>query len=155
MFNPLKDSRGALALCLLSALCLAGTRAALADEGGRSAVAKNVQGEVLQKEASSDWKELSQGEILSESQAVKTGPSGSATLQFEGKSKARVDVRPNSLLELSKLRTQGSGDRTEIYVSLGSILVKSDKLTEGSDFDVRTPKQIVGIRGTEFEVKVD
>lgn len=126
-----------------------------ANEATRSAVAESVKGEVFQKDSASDWRELEQGSTLNEKQAVKTGPDGSATLQFHGKSKARVDVRPNSLLELSKLRTQGGGDQTEVYVSLGSILVKSDKLTEGSDFDVRTPKQIVGIRGTEFEVKVD
>lgn len=43
---------------------------------------------------------------------------------------------------------------TLLNLTIGKILVTSEDLTPGSDYNVQTPTSLVGIRGTMFEVEV-
>ena len=109
-----------------------------------------------QKQGGGDWLPLAPDALLTQTDVVRTGDNSTCTLLFKGMKQATVEVRPNSMLELITVNTADSGDSTELDLSIGAVLVKAEKLQSGSSsFEVRTPNSIVGIRGTEFEVKVD
>ena len=69
-------------------------------------------------------------------------------------SDSTVDMRPNSTMELKSLSFGVDKDDTKLELDIGSILVKAEALQGDSEFHVRTPNSIVGIRGTKFEVNV-
>lgn len=135
---------------------LAFSAAWVSAEEGREIVAMAVSGPVeFQKAGQGEWSKLGQGNALSQTDVVRTGDNASCTLLFKGMSNATVDLRPNSMLELTSVRDARTGDNTELDLSLGAVLVKAETLKGESSFEVRTPNSIVGIRGTEFEVTVD
>ena len=140
-----------LSLCVLAVL--AGAACA---EGLRNVDVNSVSGTVqYQKAGQGEWAALSQGMVLQQTDIVKTGANSTCSLTFKGMSDAVVDVKPDSVMELATVGEAEAGDQTELGLTLGSVLVKAEKLQGESSFQVRTPNSIVGIRGTEFEVKVD
>lgn len=135
------------------AICFAVTAHA---EGSRDVRVDGITGTAeFQKAGAGAWAPLTQGTVLQETDVVKTGPNSTCSLTFIGMSNAAVDVKPDSVMELATVGQAETGDHTELDLSVGSVLVKAEKLQGESSFQVRTPNSIVGIRGTEFEVKVD
>ncbi len=105
----------------------------------------------------SEWKNLDMGTVLSEGDAVKTGNGCEITMELKGAKKtAEIVVRENSefVFQTFQHDKETLVDTTLLDVSLGAVLVKAEKLTGSSKFEVKTPTSIVGIRGTTFEVKV-
>ena len=124
-------------------------------ETGRSAVITALDGEVSYRlSGQTQWLGAELGTVLGEKDTVKTGEGSTCTILFQGMSDSTVDVRPNSVMELSTVASGDNADDTELGLSLGSVLVKAEKLEGESQFEVRTPNSIVGIRGTQFEVNV-
>ena len=139
--------------CLMAGLVLAGSALA---EGSREVLVSGTTGKVqYQRGGQGDWLPIESGQILSQSDVVKTGEDATCSLIFKGMSNTAVDVRPNSEMALKTVVDSQSGDDTELDLAVGAVLVKAEKLKGDSAFEVRTPNSIVGIRGTEFEVKVD
>lgn len=125
-------------------------------EAAREIVVKNITGTVeYQKGGEGDWIKATNDLVLAESDIVRTGDKSSCDVVFKGQSDAGVEMRPNSILEFTTVADAKGSDDTELDLMLGSVLVKAEKLKGESSFKVRTPNSIVGIRGTEFEVKVD
>lgn len=124
---------------------------------GRAVVVKEIHGVAFhQISGEGGWLPTELKTILSEHDVVKTGENSGATLVFKGKTETTVTMRPESVLHLSTVeKKDGNDDETELFLELGSVLVKAEKLQGNSKFRVRTHRQIVGIRGTEFEVSVD
>lgn len=142
-----------LAMSVLTAM-MAGS--AGAEEGaGREVTVTAVTGTVeFSKAGSGDWAKVSEGAVLQQFDVVRTGENSTCSLLFRGMSNSDVVIKPDSVLALTTV-SQGAGDDTELGLSLGAVLVKAEKLKGESQFEVRTPNSIVGIRGTEFEVTVD
>jgi hypothetical protein len=122
----------------------------------RQVDATDVKGEAFYiKPGSTDWLPLLKGTTLTMHDKVKIGSESKARLMFQGQADAWVEVREDSELTLRHVGSEDSGDDTELFLLIGSVLVKAEKLKGKSKFEVHTPNSIVGIRGTEFEVNVD
>lgn len=123
----------------------------------RAILVKEIHGVVFhQPLGEGGWLPTELKTILNERDIVKTSENSEAILVFKGTSDTTVTMRADSVLHLSTVNKKtGNDDDTELFLELGSVLVKAEKLEGESKFKVRTHRQIVGIRGTEFEVSVD
>ena len=122
----------------------------------RSAVITDMQGQVMYLSSDTgEWLPASLGITLKEKDTVKTLDDGTCTLLFKGMADATAEIRPKGVMEVKGVNTADAGDNTELELTLGSVLVKAEKLQGESEFQVRTPNSIVGIRGTESEVSVE
>jgi len=131
-----------------------GVRPAHAQEQ-REVIVEKVEGRVLlQEQDRGPWVPLLEGMKLKTSDRVKTAADSNADLLIKGMTDARVNIRPDTLVQLSELKQEADGDQTELNLSIGSVLVMAEKLKGESRFEIRNPNSIVGIRGTEFEVVV-
>jgi len=97
------------------------------------------------------------GTRLEAADVLRTGADGSAGITMSDNS--LLSVGPNSVLALDAWRFdttthQGKFDAT---LSKGSLAVVSGKIAKQSPdaMKVRTPASVLGVRGTEFVVKVD
>ena len=97
------------------------------------------------------------GTRLETSDVVRTGPNGSIGITMNDN--ALLSLGPNSVLALDAFAFdatthQGKMDAT---LSKGTLSVVSGKLSKQSPeaVKVRTPASVLGVRGTEFLVKVD
>lgn len=149
--------RNALIAMTAIIMLAAETSSAQIPAEGRTVVVKEIHGVAFhQVSGEGGWLATELRTILSEHDVVKTGENSGATLVFKGKTETTVTMRPESVLHLSTVESkEGNDDETELFLELGSVLVKAEKLQGDSKFRVRTHRQIVGIRGTEFEVSVD
>lgn len=128
----------------------------------KARVAKLVEfeGEVqVMPKGSRVWSSAQEGVVLSEGDAIKTGPASSALLNIEGDAKkgSLVSLKENTRLNLDILKEDiGTNKKvTLLDVSIGKILIQAEKLQGGSKFEVKTPTSVVGVRGTKFAVEVD
>ena len=143
-------------VCLLFftvGLCLGGT--SFSQEPGWVIVA-DVQGNVQVKVGDS-WQPLQTGMILHERDQIETDPNGSTILFLDGSGKAgRILLQEKGFLALGILSTgPGANDRTtRLDLAIGQVLIHSEKLSDDSSFEVKTPTATVGVRGTIFFVGV-
>ena len=97
------------------------------------------------------------GVRIETSDVVRTGPDGSVGITMSDN--ALISLGPNSVLSLDSFAFdtttyQGKFDTT---LTKGSLAVVSGKIAKQSPdaMKVRTPASVLGVRGTEFVVKVD
>jgi hypothetical protein len=97
------------------------------------------------------------GVRIETSDVVRTGPDGSVGITMSDN--ALISLGPNSVLSLDSFAFdtttyQGKFDTT---LTKGSLAVVSGKIAKQSPdaMKVRTPASVLGVRGTEFAVKVD
>jgi hypothetical protein len=118
----------------------------------------DVMGEAkFMKAGQSDWAVLEKGAVLGEGDWIKTAKASQVNVVLMGANKtAELVVREESEFEFETFQYDAASkeDSTMLDVSLGSVLVKAEKLAGESTFEVKTPTSIVGIRGTTFEVNV-
>lgn len=141
-------------LCALLALVMVFALSSSASE--RTGKVLEFQGSVDVKIGGADWAEASKDIILNQGDIIRTGANSMAMVEIDNA--GVVEVKENSELMLAELTTNSADNskRTVLDLSLGEILVKAKKLTEdNSRFEVKTPTSVVGVRGTEFAVKVD
>lgn len=97
------------------------------------------------------------GTAVQEADKVITGADGSAGITFTDNS--LLSVGPNSVLEIQKYQFDSTTHAGQFDASLkkGTLAVISGKMVKQSpeSMRVRTPSSIMGVRGTEFVVKVD
>ena len=88
---------------------------------------------------------------------VRTGPDGSVGITMSDN--ALLSLGPNSVLALDSFAfdTTTHQGRFDATLSKGSLAVVSGKIAKQSPdaMKVRTPASVLGVRGTEFVVKVD
>ena len=91
------------------------------------------------------------GMILNTSDKITTGKGASIEVTFDDGLKDIVKIGSNShvVLESDAIQKQ-----TSIFMDKGSILLKLEKLEKGSNFQVRTPTAVAGVRGTSFGVQL-
>jgi hypothetical protein len=97
------------------------------------------------------------GAAVQEADKVVTGADGSAGITFTDNS--LLSVGPNTVLEIQKYQFDTTTHAGQFDASLkkGTLAVISGKMVKQSpeSMRVRTPSSIMGVRGTEFVVKVD
>src|SRR5262245_22961830 len=97
------------------------------------------------------------GMPVQQSDTVVTGADGSAGITFTDNS--LLSVGPNSVLAIDKYAFDSTTHAGQFDANLkkGTLAVISGKMVKQSpeSMRVRTPSSIMGVRGTEFVVKVD
>ncbi len=96
------------------------------------------------------------GELLQVPSGLRTGPDGSATLQFADGS--RVLVRRDSQLQLHTSQQSLLGKASIVALSLlqGSVENQVTPVgNSGGRFEIRTPAAIAAVRGTQYRVYTD
>ena len=134
-------------------LCAVVALPALAAEAGRVKVSK---GEV---QIERDGKRLPApvGAMIQARDTVKTGPNGSVGITFQDNS--LLSAGPNSELVIERFVFDSTTHKGEFDTALkkGTLAVVSGEIVKQSPeaMRIRTPAAIMGVRGTEFVVKVD
>jgi hypothetical protein len=156
MNKVLTFRRDILILGFLTLLCafLASPRVMAADdEAGRVKVSK---GEVYIERAGKRVP-APVGAAVQASDTVVTGSDGSVGITFHDNS--LLSAGPNSELVIDKFVFDSTTHKGEFDTSLkkGTLAVVSGKIVKQSPeaMRIRTPAAIMGVRGTEFVVKVD
>jgi hypothetical protein len=153
MSNVLTLQRGFLLFSFLLLLCAIVAMPALAGEAGRVKVSK---GEV---QIERDGKRLPApvGTTIQARDTVKTGPDGSVGITFQDNS--LLSAGPNSELVIERFVFDSTTHKGEFDTALkkGTLAVVSGKIVKQSPeaMRVKTPAAIMGVRGTEFVVKVE
>jgi hypothetical protein len=97
------------------------------------------------------------GMAVKQADTLITGANGSAGITFTDNS--LLSVGPNSVLAIEKYAFDSTTHAGQFDTSLkkGTLAVISGKIVKQSPeaMRVRTPSSIMGVRGTEFVVKVD
>jgi len=97
------------------------------------------------------------GTPVQQADIVVTGADGAAGIVFTDNS--RMSVGPNTVLGIDKYAFDTTTHAGQFDASLkkGTLAVVSGKMVKQSpeSMRVRTPSSIMGVRGTEFVVKVD
>ena len=101
------------------------------------------------------WRKLSAGDLLTEGERLRTGPTGRVEVDFEGR--ARITLGPNSFLRLSSLADPDTAASAGIRLDLdrGAALVTVEELANYDRFRIVTPNAVCGVRGTRFLVSVE
>jgi hypothetical protein len=153
MSKVLRLQRDFLMLSFLLLLCAVVALPALAAEAGRVKVSK---GDV---QIERDGKRLPApvGAAIQARDTVKTGPDGSVGITFQDNS--LLSAGPNSELVIERFVFDSTTHKGEFDTALkkGTLAVVSGKIVKQSPeaMRIRTPAAIMGVRGTEFVVKVD
>jgi len=153
MTKVLTLQRNFLMFSFLLLLCALVALPALAGEAGRVKVSK---GEV---QIERDGKRLPApvGAVIQARDTVKTGPDGSVGITFQDDS--LLSAGPNSELVIERFVFDSTTHKGEFDTALkkGTLAVVSGKIVKQSpeSMRVKTPAAIMGVRGTEFVVKVD
>ena len=153
MSKVLTLQREFLMFSFLLLLCALVALPALAGEAGRVKVSK---GEV---QIERDGKRLPApvGAVIQARDTVKTGPDGSVGITFQDNS--LLSAGPNSELVIERFVFDSTTHKGEFDTALkkGTLAVVSGKIVKQSPeaMRVKTPAAIMGVRGTEFVVKVD
>ncbi len=109
---------------------------------------------------------LKVGDLVTESDTIKTGPTGETVLVFMNGSSVKLSA--NSLLKIEEfkmdplgediyvgtLKSEPSVSKTKLYLAEGELVGDVKKLNRdlGSSYTVRTPVGAAGIRGTIFRI---
>ncbi len=111
----------------------------------------SVRGQVLASAATA-----SVGQILQEGTAISTGPSSFATMQLDDGS--RVSLPSNSDIRIRRLRSYVLGGSVDYDFDIAKGGVRSSVVKHKSADDryqVRTPKAVSAVRGTDFQSRFD
>jgi len=126
---------------------------ALADEAGRVKVSKGD----VRIERNGKTLAAPVGTIVEVADTVRTGASGSVGISFHDNS--LLSAGPNSELVVERFVFDSTTHQGEFDTRLkkGTLAVVSGKIVKQSPeaMRIRTPAAIMGVRGTEFIVRVD
>nr|WP_315207152.1 FecR domain-containing protein [uncultured Albidiferax sp.] len=115
-----------------------------------------VAGETTLRRGQASSRAAVAGELLQAPSELRTGPDGSATLQFADGS--RVLVRRDSELLLHTSQKTRLGQASTVVLSLlrGSVENQVNPVgVGGGRFEIRTPAAIAAVRGTQYRVDTD
>ena len=153
----MKILRGVLVITLIVSLYSLG----FTEEVKYKAEIASFKGKVhVQTNGELTWIPAKVGMILNEGDVVRTKEGSRAILDLKGITgeEATVEVEENSLLMLAELikDEEKKTQKTLLDLAVGKILIKAKEMrSKESDFEVKTPTSIVGIRGTSFGVEVE
>lgn len=126
--------------------------------GANDVAVSDLQGDVkAMSPGAKEWKSVAFGTMLSSGDTLKTGQDSYVDLSFRGAGQDAV-VRMNSdttmKIESYVATSDINNKKIALDLAMGDILVKANKLKNESQFQVKTPTSVVGVRGTGFKVQV-
>jgi len=146
---------------LFSALSLAilfSLSSVFAAEMDKGMFISDLYGSVMvKKSGAKDFVAAGKDMQLSVNDEIKTGKDSFCEIAFDKEMQTLVSMKENSHLIINKAVSDPLTNKEETFLDLesGSVMSKVKKLTaEGSQFKIKTPTSIVGVRGASFEVKV-
>jgi hypothetical protein len=129
-----------------------------AEQVKRQATITDITGEASVKLiAEKAWVPAAIGMTLTEGDTIKTKKGASLVLRLEGADTATVEVSEESELLLREFTEDKALNmqKTLLDLALGEVLIRAEKLSPDSKFEVKTPSSVAGVRGTKFSVKVE
>lgn len=119
----------------------------------------DVQGKAeVMSQGSGSWSPVTFGMSLSAGDTIRTAKDSYVDLKFSGSGQddALVRVDSNSSMNITEYiaSADSASKRIALDLAMGDILVKANQLKAESQFQVRTPTSVVGVRGTGFKVSV-
>lgn len=111
-----------------------------------------TKGDVTVISAAGGAQPASEGQLLQQGDAIKTGANSVAVLEFEGY--GNYTVAAESDLMINKNEIAGSIINSELQMRLGTLKADLDHLPSGSSVQVRTPTAVAAVRGTSFMMMV-
>ena len=115
-----------------------------------------VTGDTTLRQGNTPARAAVAGELLKAPSGIRTGPDGSATLQFADGS--RVMLRRDSELQLQTSQKRVLGNASIVSLSLvrGNVENEVTPLGDsGGRFEIRTRAAIAAVRGTQYRVSVE
>ena len=95
---------------------------------------------------------------LTSGDVIKTGDNAKVDL-FLGRNNGAVQVAPNTVLALDRLTYSTGGEEvvhdTEMDLQQGRIYGRVSKMSAQSRYEVKTPRFVAGIRGTQYTISAD
>lgn len=123
---------------------------------GTAATLQYVKGKVdTRASEKAPWTSAKKGAAISEGAWIRTGGESEAVLRWQ--QGHIVKFTAFTTLKIAKMSMDSASNKesTQLDVSVGKILVKSQKLmSSNSTFSVKTPTAVAGVRGTDFAVEV-
>jgi hypothetical protein len=116
-----------------------------------SCIVTYVQGDVLIRDGAGE-RPLMVGDTVVSGQTISTSPNASCELQFSDRSVVRI--KPMSTLGFEEMVLTSDNVNTRLDLKLGQVLVHSEELEDGSNFELTTETITTGIRGTQYSVTV-
>ncbi|MBN1871719.1 MAG: FecR domain-containing protein [Candidatus Omnitrophica bacterium] len=146
---------------LLVITLIASCSLGLAEENKRSGKIVSFEGKVdMQQEGKKDWIPVEKGMILNENDILRTKGNSTAVIDVSGVSGEEITLEVEELsqfmiVELVKDEKKKT-HKTLIDLAIGKVLIKAKEMrSKESEFEVKTPTSVVGIRGTTFSVEVE
>ena len=147
-----------LAGALMLALAFTATDASAQVMKNGKATVRALHGDVKYTMAGSAPMKLKVNQTLMSGVTIIAPADGWADLSVNG-NHSTVRVTPGSTLKIDDMEYLGStteGDtKTTLNLQSGTVLGNVKKLSASSDYDIRTPNGVAGIRGTDFAVVVE
>jgi FecR-like protein len=142
---------GAVLLLAFGVFAVVGQTKAL----GASTTLTVLSGDVSVRHGAGEFVAASDGLVLGEGDAIRTGADGRAVLTyFEG---STVTIEPVTELEIDTAAAAPDGSTvvlmTQVFGRTWHVVTKL--VTAGSRYEVKTPASTASVRGTEFVVDVD
>jgi len=150
---------GTLSNLFSCGLVVAGMVALSSSEAAvNKAVVRAVRGTAQYSLAGAGYKPLQVGYALPPNSKIRTAADSSVDL-FLGDNGPVVRVTPDTELGVDKLDVADSGVEKVINTQLdlrnGRILGNVKKMAAASKYEVKTPRGVAGIRGTEYDIRAD
>jgi hypothetical protein len=146
-----------LVIILIGSCCSFG----LSQEAERTGKIVSFKGKVeVQREGEKLWTPAKVGIVLNEGDKLRTRENSRAVLDLTGVTgeEATVEVEELSQLMIVELikDEEGKAHKTLLDLAIGKILIKAKEMqSEESEFEIKTPTSVTGIRGTAFAVEVE
>ena len=139
----------------------------IAEKNKGAVIVVAVEGEVKSFEPDSSEVKVQLGDVLAEGDRLEVTESSQATLLLSNGTLLTVVEKTKLTIglfnqepfdaaskEVADLENEPSSSQVEIDLDLGSLIVKTKKLSKSSSFDINSPIGTAGIRGTEFQLGV-
>lgn len=148
--------RGYLAIAALAAIGISASAETVKNKATVRAV-RDGAADVSTDEGKT-WKPAKVGARLGENAVIRTDNTATVDL-FLGENGPVVRVTKGTTLGIDKLDYEDSGIEkvidTQLDLSNGKILGNVKKMAAASKYEVKTPKGVAGIRGTEYSISAD
>jgi hypothetical protein len=114
-----------------------------------------VTGQVTCLKPGGQWQPVERNMFLRAGDVVKTGPASHVDMWLANNN-GDIHLEPNSELALDKLAFTYSGFEmihdTQLNLRSGVLAGKVNRMATGSKYEIKTPRGVAGIRGTNYRI---
>ena len=150
------NKRFVLALLFGVVLCaaLAAVHQSLFAARELKATLTSVKGKVaVQSKGSAEWKTGTNNMAVNAGDTIRTSSGSSVIIKFNDGS--MVKQGPMATMAIGAMSGAASGGKTQLDVDSGKTWARVRKLDASSNFDVKTPTAVAGVRGTFFSSEAE